>query len=51
MKRGTDPATGIPSNMRTTIVSESPTAMVMTRPLAQTFAIAISNGVTGMTSR
>ena len=31
--------------------SDTPTATVMTRPLAQTFDIAISNGVSGMTSR
>ena len=51
MNSGIEPAIGIAQQPRTTSTSESPTATVMTSPLAQTFAMAISKGVSGMTSR
>ena len=51
MNSGTEPAIGTPSSPRTTSTSDRPTATVMTRPFAQIFDMAISNGVSGMTSR
>ena len=45
------PAIGTPSKPWTTKQSDRPTATMMTRPFAQIFDIAISNGVSGMTRR
>jgi len=48
---GIEPAIGTPKTLFTMNVSDRPTAIVMINPFAQTFDIAISNGLTGMTIR
>src|SRR3974377_1946750 len=48
---GIEPAIGTPKTLFTINVSDRPTAIVMINPFAQTFDIAISNGLTGMPTR